>query len=138
EYASVSYTWIVGATLKPVTGLELYGEYRGDNKYKVSAKVTTIPNVTVKGEYSYKASEQKGTFYAWVKLTQSLPVGSLTVWSGYRTSDNKFAGYARLSTPVGPATNVLLAHYNTGGANDGFMTNPNDQFTLENTLSVSF
>lgn len=139
EYASKAPNWIVGATVKPVAGVELYAHFKGDNSYKVSAKVTTVPNLTLYGEYT-------GTFYAWAKFTQSLPVGSVAVWGGYRTSDNAFAGYLKLDTPVGPATNTLRVFYNADvndadgdGVIDEFVGTPlPNQLTIDNKISVSF
>jgi len=139
EYANVKAVYIVGATVTPVSGVSLYGHYQGDNTYKVSATVTTIPNVTVYGEFT-------GTFYGYAKVTQSLPVGTLAVWGGYRTSDNAFAGYLKLDTPVGPATNTLRVFYNADvndadgdGVIDEFVGTPlPNQLTVDNKISVSF
>ncbi len=129
EYASIAPNWIVGATVKPVAGLTLYGHYKGDNTYIVSATVTTIPNVTLYGEYT-------GAFYAWAKVVQSLPIGTLTAWGGYRTTDNLFGGYLKLVTPVGPATNTLLARYQ---ANENDTLNPGlTELNLTNKISISF
>jgi hypothetical protein len=137
EYSYTSPTYIVGGTLTPVSGISLYGQYKGDNTYKVSATVTTIPNVKIYGEYDSSLE-----IFGYVSTTQSVPVGSLELGAGYKKS--VFGGYARLNTPVGPATNTLVASYNfnvgtldsSGWIRDVLVEG--DGFRLVNTISVSF
>jgi hypothetical protein len=137
EYSYTSPTYIVGGTLTPVSGISLYGQYKGDNTYKVSATVTTIPNVKIYGEYDSSLE-----IFGYVSTTQSVPVGSLELGAGYKKS--VFGGYARLNTPVGPATNTLVASYNfsvdtldSSGWSRGVLVE-GDGFKLVNTISVSF
>lgn len=137
EYASKAPNWIVGATVKPVAGVELYAHFKGDNSYKVSAKVTTVPNVEVYGEYT-------GKFFGYGTVTQSLPLGTLSAGVGYDTGKADFALFAKLSTPVGPATNTFRVYKNydiTDKDGDGVYwyddVAPTD-FIVENVISVSF
>ena len=167
EYANVSYTYIVGATVTPVSGVSLYGEYKGDNTYKVSATVNTIPGVSLYGEYTgnYKVSATVTTIpnvkvygefdssltdnelFGYVAATQSVPVGSLELGAGYKKLDSVFGGYARLKTPLGPATNTLVASYNfsvseldTNGWSRNVLVKSGtfSGFMLVNKISVSF
>jgi hypothetical protein len=142
EYASIAPTYIVGATVTPVSGVSLYGHYQGNNTYKVSATVTTIPNVTVYGEFD--SSQTDNELFGYVAATQSVPVGSLELGAGYKKLDSVFGGYARLKTPVGPATNTLVASYNfsvdeldANGWSRAVLVK-DAGFSLVNTLSVSF
>ncbi len=141
EYANVSVKYIAGATVTPVSGIKLCGQYKGDNTYKVSATVTTIPNVTLYGEYD--SSRANDEIFGYVATTQSVPVGSLELGAGYKKLDSVFGGYIRLKTPVGPATNTLVASYNFSVSNLGAgwsraVLVKDDGFKLENTISVSF
>ena len=142
EYSYTAPTYIVGATVTPVSGVSLYGQYKGNNTYKVSATVTAIPNVKVYGEFD--SSQTDNELFGYVAATQSVPVGSLELGAGYKKLDSVFGGYARLKTPVGPATNTLVASYNfsvgeldANGWSRAVLVK-DAGFSLVNTLSVSF
>lgn len=159
---SGTYTSVtsLGASINPLSSLEIYGEYASSNPTKpawvianwvVGAKLTQgLPLGTFSLDLSY--NDINGSVFIG---TASVPVGALgkiNAWIGYRSSvefeqDPTFAWYIDLTTLIGPATNTLRAYYRCDPSEKWFRARvitssptpvTQEKFVLENVVSISW
>lgn len=160
--ASNTYTSVLsfGGEVKPLSGLEIYGEYATSNPVKpawvianwvVGVKLTQGLSIgTFSLDLSY--NDINGSVFIG---TASIPLGALgkiNAWIGYRNTvefeqDPTFAWYIDLISLIGPATNTLRAYYRYDPSEKWFRARlitssptPVDQekFVIENVISISW